>query len=585
MTAVNTRVSPNAVAYLAVAILLLLAPCPARAATFYVDAGGDLQAALDAANPGDEIVLTAGARFVGAFRLPIKPPGAVITVRSSMTLPERRLTPADAPLLPTIGSGSGQSALTGTGASNWRLDGLQFESNALGEGEIIALQNATNITMDRLLIVAGPQGQKRGVRGNGRHIILTRSHIANIWRSGQDSQAFCAWDGGGPYTVTDNYLEAASENVMFGGANSASPDQVPADILVDGNHFSKPLAWRGTAKYVKNLFELKSAKRVTIRNNLFERNWTDAQNGYAILFTVRNDQGGSPWSVVEDVLFERNVIRDTEGVFNILGYDQYSPSGQTTRITIRHNLAIGSGTFLSAGGEVGTLTLDHNTIDQGWNFAILYTGSIWVAGTSAVRAAQFSVESLTVTDTLANHNEYGLFGDSTGIGTTALAQLTRTYTWTHNVLAGEAGWGHTYPEVTWQPSMAEHRAQFTDGYRLVATSSYRNAGNDGRDLGVLWEDGGPPPEPQPIVITTESPLPNGFVGQPYSVMLTASRPGQWRVVAGRLPAGLGLANDGLISGVPNRQRTASFTVEVTDGVTSATATFELRILPRRKLRR
>ena len=74
-----------------------------------------------------------------------------------------------------------------------------------------------------------------------------------------------------------------------------------------------------------------------MRNNLFERNWTDAQNGFAILFTVRNDEGGAPWSVVEDVLFEQNVVRDTENGINVLGYDSYqrqgvrpgSPSGTT----------------------------------------------------------------------------------------------------------------------------------------------------------------------------------------------------------------------------------------------------------------
>ncbi len=106
---------------------------------------------------------------------------------------------------------------------------------------------------------------------------------------------------------------------------------------------------------VKNLFELKSARRVTVRNNVFEHNWTDAQNGYAILFTVRNDEGGSPWSVVEDVLFERNIVRDVENGINVLGYDSYQPSGRTTRVTIRHNLIVTAGTFLQAGGEVGTL--------------------------------------------------------------------------------------------------------------------------------------------------------------------------------------------------------------------------------------
>ena len=184
--------------------------------------------------------------------------------------------------------------------------------------------------------------------------------------------------------MTDNYLEAASENVMFGGANSSSPANVPADILVENNHFSKRLEWRGDhPAAVKNLFELKSAKRAIIRNNLFERNWTDAQNGYGILFTVRNDDGGAPWSVVEDVLFERNVVRDVENGFNVLGYDSYQPSGRTTRVTIRNNLIVTAGTFLQAGGEVGTLTVDHNTVDQGYTFMMLYSGAVWVAGTSA----------------------------------------------------------------------------------------------------------------------------------------------------------------------------------------------------------
>jgi hypothetical protein len=466
----------------------------ARAATiFQVPAGGNLQAALNSAQPGDEIVVAAGARFVGTFHLPVKPAGPVITIRSSATLPARRLTPADAALLPTLASGGVESALTAIGTANWRLDGIRFESNTNGEGNIIWLQDATNITLDRLLIVAGPQGQKRAVMGNGRQITLTRSHIANIWASGLDSQAFCAWDGAGPYTITNNYLEAASENVMFGGANSQSADRVPADILVEGNHFSKPWDWKGTPRAVKNLFELKSAKRVTVRNNLFERNWTDAQDGFAVLFTVRNDEGGAPWSVVEDVLFERNIIRETEGVVNILGRDGYKPSGRTTRITIRHNLAIGTGTFLMAGGEVGTLTVDHNTVDQGSKFVSLYRGDVWEPGAPARRPAQFAVESLTITNTVANHNEYGVFGEGGFLGTPALQQLTRGFVWTHNVLAGGQGASVSYPATTWKPSLTEHRAQFVPIYQIGPASWYRNAGNDGQDLG--WVGQGSVPWP------------------------------------------------------------------------------------------
>jgi hypothetical protein len=455
-----------------------------RATTHRVNAGGDLQAALNAAEPGDQIVLEARATFTGNFRLPAKPAGAPITIRSSASLPDRRITPADAALLATIRSGNGGSAVEARGTSNWRLDGIRFEPNVGGYGNVIELQDVVNITLDRiLLVVPDGQQQKRGVAGNGRQVTLTRSHLAGIWRSGQDSQAFCAWDGAGPYTVTDNYLEAASENVMFGGANSKSADRVPADILVENNHFSKSLNWKGQPRNVKNLFELKSAKRAVVRNNLFERNWSDGQAGYGILFTVRNDEGGAPWSVIEDVLFERNVVRDVEKGINVLGVDTYQPSGRATRITIRHNLVLTPGTFFQAGGEVGELTIEHNTIDNGWSFGLLYRGDVRLAADGgALRQARYAVEKLVITNNLAKHNEYGLIGDSVGIGTRALEAMTGAYTWTHNVLAG--GGSQTYPGVTWRPSTAEHAAQFTPSFALVPSSKYRNAGNDGQDLGA-----------------------------------------------------------------------------------------------------
>jgi Right handed beta helix region len=467
-----------------VLILLLLLASPVSAEIRQVRSGGDLQAALSAAQPGDEIVLEAGTRFVGGFTLPAKPFGALITIRSSATLPDRRLTPADASLLPIIASGSGGPALTGVGASQWKLDGLRFESNSGGAGNIIELQDVSNVTLDRLLIIAGSTGQKRAIMGNGRHVTLTRSHIANIWTRGQDSQAFCAWDGAGPYTITDNYLEAASENVMFGGADSKAADRVPSDIVVERNHFSKPLEWKGQPRTVKNLFELKSAKRVAVRNNLFERNWTDAQNGYAILFTARNDDGGSPWAAVQDVVFEHNIVRDVENGFNVLGYDSYQASGRTTRVTIRNNLVVTAGTFLQAGGEVGTLVVDHNTVDQGYNFGLLYTGAVWPSGVDKPRLAQFAVEDLTITNTLANHNEYGLVGEEAGIGTPGLTQRTRHFRWTHNVLAG--GGAQNYPVMTWRPSVEEHRRNFTSDYHLIGTSKYLKGGSDGQDLGVIW---------------------------------------------------------------------------------------------------
>jgi hypothetical protein len=453
----------------------------ALAATTVVTAGVDLQAALNAAQPGDVLVLQAGARFVGSFRLPAKPAGPVITIRSSAALPERRIGPQDASLLPTLASPVASAVLDGTGAANWRLDGISFESVSNGQGDVVVLQNSTNIYMDRLLIVAGPSGQKRGIRGNGQQITLTRSYVANIWRVGQDSQAFCAWDGAGPYTLTNNFFEAASENVMFGGADSLSADRVPSDILIEGNHFTKRLEWKGQGKVVKNLLELKSARRITIRGNTFERNWTDGQTGYGILFKAVNQDGGAPWSVLEDVLFERNLVWETENGFNILGNDYAHPSGRATRITIKNNLLLTPGVGFQLGGEIGDLAIDHNTIDQGYTLLSLYRGTVWNAGAVAARPGAYAVEHLIFTNNLALHNEYGVKGQGTAVGTPSLTGYTVGFTWTNNVLAGGAGF--PYPSVTWVPTVIEYRAQFQPDYTLMPNSSFLKLGIDGLDLG------------------------------------------------------------------------------------------------------
>jgi len=55
----------------------------ADAATITVNAGGDLQGAINAAKPGDTILLQAGAVFTGNYDLPVKGGTSYITIRSS----------------------------------------------------------------------------------------------------------------------------------------------------------------------------------------------------------------------------------------------------------------------------------------------------------------------------------------------------------------------------------------------------------------------------------------------------------------------------------------------------------------------
>jgi hypothetical protein len=422
----------------------LVAELRDRHQTILVNAGDSVQAAINAARPGDAILLLPGVKYVGPLTLPAQ--AGVVTIKSAAQLPDRRIGPADAALLPILASWNLGPAITGTGAANWTLDGIAVESRADGLGDVIVLQDAQHVTFDRLLLVAGANGQKRAIRGNGQDITLTRSYIANIWRTGQDSQAFCAWDGAGPYTITDNYLEAASENVMFGGADSQSAERIPADITITGNTFTKNPAWKAVkgTYVVKNLLELKAARRVTIRDNVFDGSWTDAQTGYALSIKSVN-QGynakavpptlGAPWSVTEDVLVENNTILNSESGFNLLGVSADQPGGRTTRVTIRGNLIDVTNIAIQAGGELGIVTVDRNTWHNGGTFLQLY-------------GATYGVQQLTVTNNLANHNAYGVKGDGTGIGLPSLTRYASGFAWAQNVLLGGAGKG-SYPPETW----------------------------------------------------------------------------------------------------------------------------------------
>ena len=83
---------------------------------------------------------------------------------------------------------------------------------------------------------------------------------------------------------------------------------------------------------VKNLFELKNARRVLIEGNLFENNWVHAQNGTGILFTVRNQGGKAPWCAVQDVTMINNRLRNSPSGFVVMGEDYNHPSQQTPAV-------------------------------------------------------------------------------------------------------------------------------------------------------------------------------------------------------------------------------------------------------------
>ncbi|HWQ35194.1 MAG TPA: hypothetical protein VNQ79_20280, partial [Blastocatellia bacterium] len=207
--------------------------------TLTVPAGGDLQAALDSAQPGDVISIQAGATFTGNFTLPNKPGSDWIIVRtstpdSSLPAPGTRMTPDRAGQLARIVSPNADAALkTQAGAHHFRFIGIEFTigSNVSPNYGVVQFGSSDNsqssldavphdLIIDRCWIHGNATGDvSRGVSLNSARTAVIDSHISDCHGVGFDTQAIAGWNGPGPFRIVNNYLEGAGENVMFGGAD------------------------------------------------------------------------------------------------------------------------------------------------------------------------------------------------------------------------------------------------------------------------------------------------------------------------------------------------------------------------------
>src|SRR5262249_15475102 len=85
---------------------------------------------------------------------------------------------------------------------------------------------------------------KRGIALNCAAAAIENSYLSDFHAVGFDTQAIAGWNGPGPFTIRNNYLEASGENVMFGGADPSIEGLVPSDIHVHHNLPAKPTDWR-----------------------------------------------------------------------------------------------------------------------------------------------------------------------------------------------------------------------------------------------------------------------------------------------------------------------------------------------------
>ena len=199
----------------------------APGATITVPPGGDLQAAIDTAQPGDTILLAPGAVYRGSFVLPVKSGNAFITIRSAApdsALPGDgvRITPQFAAQLPKVQGGTaGMPAFTtASGAHHYRLMFLElvnsYQANQivdLGDGgpnQRVLADVPHDLIVDRCYIHGDPTtGQKRGIALNAASTTIANSYISDIKSATDEAQAIAIWNGPGPFTIVNNYLEAS----------------------------------------------------------------------------------------------------------------------------------------------------------------------------------------------------------------------------------------------------------------------------------------------------------------------------------------------------------------------------------------
>ncbi len=540
-----------------------MADTPAPGATTLVSAGGDFQGALNNAQCGDTIELQAGATFSGLFKVPAKgcDDQHWIIVRSNTpdsSLPAEgiRVSPCYAgvsslPGRPPLNCTSTQNVLAkisynqtagsgpiqfDSGASHYRFLGLEI-TRVAGTGYVGALVSAeVGLTADQLIFdrswLHGTSQDETavGVALAGlTNTSLISSYLNDFHCTSKvgactDSHAIAGGTGsapGGPYQIVNNFLEAAGENVMFGGGAATVS---PADIQISQNHFFKPLLWMagssgyiggtgGNAFVVKNHLELKNAQRVLAEDNVLENNWGGfSQTGFSILLTpkdqfdVQTNTNLCPLCVVTDVTIRYSTISHVGAgiqIANVLS-DGGGVATAGERYSI-HDVVIddisaakydGGGGFIEYGNlwtanVLNSVTINHVTAFPDPQAHILSMYNLTTNPT---------MWGFTFTNNIVNAATYPVWN---GIGNTlscafhdvpitTLSACFNSYSFTNNVIAAAPS---SFPPSTWPSGnffpATDAAIQFVNynngiggNYQLSPSSPYKNAGSDGKDPGA-----------------------------------------------------------------------------------------------------
>jgi hypothetical protein len=551
VAAANTSTTDGPAELPRVRVNSAMSDTPAPGTSHSVKTSADLQKALNAALCGDTISLQAGATFTGTFTFPAKhcDDAHWIVVRSNApdsALPPEgtRATPcyagtASLPGRPSLacsntsnvlaklafaGTGSGPVVFA-NGASHYRLFGLEITRSTPNTVvyNLVSTQSggtSDHIVIDRSWLHGTAQDETtRGVMLSGTtYAAIVDSYFSDfhciaVTGSCGDAQAIVSGLGTnamGPYKIVNNFLEAAGENVLFGGG---AADRTPEDIEIRHNHFFKPLTWlKGQAGFVggrngnpfvvKNHFELKNAIRVLFEGNLLENTWGGfSQAGFSILLTPKNQGGLCPLCVVHDVTVRYTSIAHAGagfqigngasdsgalslGMWNVSVHDvlvddvnptAYQGGGHLFQesnqnpVSVLHDVAISHVTAFSKNPDLSMIIIG-NSKSSPEMYDFTWANNILSAGAG-------------ITTTGGGADNCAFQQSSAGV----LNSCFKNWSFSHNVLVGAKG---TWPAGNFVATLSQVKfaapatgrplAQFT----LLPGSPFAGNASDGKDPGV-----------------------------------------------------------------------------------------------------
>ncbi len=335
-----------------------------------------VQAAWNASSGGDAIVITAGETFTGTLTLSNKAGTSYILIRSSASgslttgvragsadvanMPTLRVTSNTTPVIQndytnvTVSSRAahhvyflGLNITLGAAVTqNYGLVFLTTGSGGLPAGA------PNNITFDRcwlhsehLASSGAMEDFVRGFSGGGAYMSIINSTLEGFSSptTGQDSQCALVYDGPGPGLFRNNYCDAATENMMFGGTTNSQTNQV-ADWEVSFSYFKKQVAWASAGTNAKNCFEFKTGVRMWLHDSLFDHCYANtSQTGAAILVTTRPSQSGYG-NTVSDITIQGNIGRHLGQAAVISGQDEFCGTMASTVNTSGTSFTITGGT-------------------------------------------------------------------------------------------------------------------------------------------------------------------------------------------------------------------------------------------------